>query len=343
MDKKKLVIHILAVEGSPCGVTEQTIYGIDGRPGCGGAELGILTLCRLWHLAGHDVTFYNNPSGGGSEFKHAFVRDFHPHDDRDILIVFRSPTELVRHAKGKIIFYSNDQFTTGDYASFARHASNIVVISEFHKEYFKSMYGIFNTTVIDIPIRVWEYPDNVEKKKNSCIFTSVPDRGLLALLPIWDKIVAKVPDASLTITSDWSLWNGRDFTEEVRPYRMRYAKKANIHYRSAISREELIKVQSEAQFHLYPGIYEELFCISVAESQVAGAIPITSRVGALETTNRFGYKINGVPTSQEFIDNFSDSVIALMSNGSLPDIKESARLEFSNEKVLAEWDKLFYS
>jgi glycosyltransferase involved in cell wall biosynthesis len=331
-------IDILAGEGSPCGVTEQSIYGIDGRPGVGGAELGILTLCRLWHDAGHDVTLYNNPEGGGSAFKQRHIRDFRPHEDRDAVIVFRSPNYDIRNAKGRKIWYSNDQYTTGDYKPFAEAVEKIVVISELHKKYFEDVYGIYNTVVIDIPIRTGEYP-KTEKKKNSCIYASVPDRGLINLPPIWKHIVDRVPDATLTVLGDWSLWNGRDFTQEVAPYRAAFAGRTGVIYKSAVKREELLREQLSAEFHLYPCTYQELFCISVAESQVAGAFPVTSRVGALETTNRFGVKVDGDPSSHDFRMRFADMVVELMRSG-CNDIADKAKEEFSNEKVLAEWDKI---
>jgi hypothetical protein len=41
----------------------------------------------------------------------------------------------------------------------------------------------------------------------------------------------------------------------------------------------------KAELHLYPCEYDELFCIAVAESQVAGAYTVTSNYGSLPTTN----------------------------------------------------------
>ena len=340
---KKLKIDIVSLGGSPTGVTEQSIYGIDGRTGVGGAELGILTLCRMWHDVGHDVTFYNGGQNSRSEFKHADFSAFDKHADRDILIVFRSPIpyEKIIHAKGRKVWYSNDQYTTGDYAGFRQHVDDVVVISDFHNEYFKTAYQINDARVIDIPIRTWEYPDIV-KVRNSCIFTSVPDRGLMKLAPIWDKIVERVPDASLTITGDWSLWDNSDMSGHVRPYRLAFAGKKNVTYLSAIKRAELTGIQSSAEFHLYPCTYDELFCISVAESQCAGVIPITSTTGAVNTTNRFGYKIGGEPSSPDFINTFVDTVVGLMQQPERYDIKARAIAEFGSESILAEWDKLFY-
>ena len=338
----KRIIHVLAHDGSPLGVTERSIYGQDNRNGIGGAELAILTLCRGWHDMGHDVTFYNDPTVvDGSIFKQDRVSSFDPQADRDILITFRSPNPASIGAKGKRIWLSCDQYTVGDFSAFAEKVDYIVGISEFHSDYFKMKYGIHNMRVIDIPIRDWEYPENPTKVKNSCIFTSVPDRGLPALLPIWDRIVEQVPDATLTITSDWSLWTGSDATWAVSPYRVMWAGKKGVKYAGAVKREELIKIQSEAEFHLYPCIYDELFCISVAESQVAGVIPITSKTGALRTTNRLGHIIDGSPMSGEFITKFVDTTVKLMQSDTIADIGWAARKQFGMSEVLKKWEMLF--
>jgi glycosyltransferase involved in cell wall biosynthesis len=336
-----LTIDVIANDGSPLGVTEQSIIGMDGRNGIGGAELAILTLCNGWHKRGHVVTFYNNPAvKGGSVFEHKDLTEFQPQAERDILIIFRSPNHLSYGAKGKKIWFSCDPYTIGDFKEFATRVDAIVGISEFHSNYFKSIYGIHNMQVIDIPVRDWEYSPT-PKVHNSCIFTSVPDRGLMQLLPIWDRIIEQVPDASLTITSDWSLWTGCDVSNAVSPFRMAWAGKKNVRYAGAVKREELIRIQSEAEFHLYPSTFAELFCISVAESQVAGAVPITSTTGALETTNRFGYKISGNPTDSGFIDSFVDTTVNLMKLPERVDIGWNARREFGLEEILDIWEKVF--
>jgi len=337
-------IDVVAFEGSPLGVTEQSIYGIDGRRGVGGAELGILTLCRLWHLAGHDVTFYNNPNvDSGSIFKQGHINNFRPDDDRDILIHFRSPDDRTCNAKGKKIWFSCDQYTSGNYTQFSKTVDKIVCISPTHAEYFKTHYGITNTTVIDIPVRMWEFPKNIQKKENSCIYNSVPDRGLIHLAPIWKQIVAEVPDATLTITGDWSLWSNGNFSHHIDQYRRAFAGLRGVNYLSAISREEYLEVLAQKEFHLYPHIAPnvELFCISLAESQVAGAVPITSRYGAVDTTNRSGYKIEGNPETAEFRNSFAKQVIELMHSDVRQDIRWSASQHFDTLRILEGWEKVF--
>lgn len=339
----KYKIDVLCNDGSPLGVTEQSIFGLDGRNGVGGAELALLTLCRGLHDRGHKVVLYNNPSmSGGSVFQQESIDSFVPSDDRDAVIVFRSPNgRITPDTKGRIIWWSCDQYTIGDFAEFSTKVDDVVCISPHHAEYFKTFYNICDAEVIGIPVRTWEYKNIKNKKRNACIFTSVPSRGAIELLPIWSKIIEQIPDASLTITSDWSLWSGEDVSGSVSPFRMSWAGKPNVNYVGAIKRDELIKIQSEAEFHLYPCIYDELFCISVAESQVAGVFPITSTMGALETTNRFGRRISGNPMSAEFIRNFVDTTVRLMQEEKRLDISYGAEGVFGLDAALDQWTDLF--
>jgi hypothetical protein len=149
-----LKIDVLCNDGSPLGVTEATIEGTDGRMGVGGAELALLTMCRAWQFYGNTVTLYNNPNNPlASSFRQLSIADFNPQDDRDILIIFRSPNEKSRDAKGKKIWWSCDQQTVGDFRALANEVSKVVTISPRHNKFFKDMYGITNSICIDLPVR----------------------------------------------------------------------------------------------------------------------------------------------------------------------------------------------
>lgn len=340
-------LHVLANDGSPLGVTTKSIWGQDGRFGVGGAELAILTLCEGWHERGYDVTFYNNPNEGGvGPFKQKTLQEFDPSEDRDYLIIFRSPNERIKDAKGKRIWFSCDQFTVGNFAKFSQEVEKIVTISPFHDGYFREMYGIFGTTVIDLPVRMNDYKRDVKKVSKKCIYTSVPDRGSVPLRAAWALIQREVPEAQLVLTSDWRLWD-KDIDESVvTPWRLSYAMLPNTSYIGAVKRDELIRHQLEADLLLYPCIYDELFCIAVAEAQVAGAIPITSRYGAVDTTNEFGVRIAGNPSTPEFIDIFVDATVRHLQDPYLREgqieMQRKAEERFSLERILQEWeDKVF--
>lgn len=339
-------IHILCNDGSPLGVTEKSIYGTETRIGVGGAELALLTLAAGWQFYGNDVTLYNNPNeGGASSFKQKTLDEFNPAEDRDILVVFRSPNDRAQGAKGKKVWWSCDQYTVGNFAQWSSWADQIVCISPHHQKYFRNSYGILNTTFIDLPVRTWDYKEPVERVPKRCVFTSIPDRGLTPLHAAWAQIVAQVPDASLHITSDWRLWSEYADPHATAPYKLSFASLPNVTYLGAVPRRTLIQTQMSAELHLYPCLYEELFCISVAESQVAGTLPITSDYGSLSTTN-MGVVLHGNPSEPDFVQRFvNESVKFLTDSAALARhreyVQEAAKRRFSLETILNKWEQVF--
>ena len=230
----------------------------------------------------------------------------------------------------------------GDFKVFSKRVEKIVVISKHHADYFRNMYGIENTIVIDLPVRD-DYKHDVEKVSHRCIYTSIPDRGVMQLHAAWPLIIREVPDASLIITSDWRLWDKYLDKSCVQPYQLAYAGHPNVSYVGAVKRAELIQYQMEAELLLYPCIYEELFCITVAEAQVAGAIPITSQSGAVITTNSFGVQIKGSPYEPSFIEDFVQQAVSHLLD---PDLHEKqiamqakAIKRFSLDRILNQWEK----
>ena len=329
-------------------MTERTLHGEDGRMGVGGAELALLTMAGAWNYYGNDVTLYNDPKeGGASSFKQKTLAEFDPKEDRDILIIFRSPNPIVQHCKGKKIWWSCDSYTIDDFRLFRPMVERVVCISPYHAKYFRDMYGIADGIAIDLPVRTWEYKQEpVQKISKRCIFTSMPERGVMELHAAWARIVAEVPEASLVITSDRRLWTDWATEDMVSHYRLPFARQPNVSYRAAVKRNELVRIQQEADIHLYPCIFEEQFCISVAESQVAGAFPITSDTGALHTTN-MGRVIHGNPQDPKWQDVFVRNAVELLTDPRLPQqqewIREVARKRFSVEKILNTWEEKVFS
>lgn len=336
-------IHVLCNDGSPLKVTMNSIWGKDGRFGVGGAELALLTMCEGWHNRGYDVTLYNNPHEGGvGPFAQKTLDEFDPLENRDHLIVFRSPNERIKEAKGKRTWWSCDQQTVGDFKAFSRRVDKIVTISPRHAEYFKTMYGIEDTITIDLPVRD-DYNGNVEKVSKRCIYTSIPDRGAMQLNAAWALIIRDVPDASLILTSDWRLWDADIDKSCLTPYQLPFARLPNVTYAGAVKRDKLIGYQMSADLLTYPCVYDELFAIAVAEAQVAGAIPITSQFGALKTTNEFGIQIEGSPYEPDFIEKFVKATVSLLNDPCLKERQEEmkfkAKARFALDRILDLWDE----
>jgi glycosyltransferase involved in cell wall biosynthesis len=332
-------IDILCLEGSSLKVTLATLLGNDpAQPGTGGSEYGLLTMCEAWGKAGHQVCLYNNPDiPNGSPFEQRKVDEFKPQDNRDVLIIFRSPNFRANEAKGLKVWWSCDSHTTGSYPAFAKLVDKIVTISPHHSDFFKTTYGITNTIDIDLPVRCWEYNQPVEKVPYRCIFTSVPDRGLAEMMLCWPHIVKQVPEATLVVTSDYRLWGCGAARNEhhLQPF----IGNPSARMLGAIKRPQLVEEELKAELFVYPSTFNEQFCISASEAEVAGAYPITSDFGALPTTN-MGTVIKGDPRTSEWREKFIWEVVNYLRDFSCvkrDEVQKKALARFSIERILEEW------
>lgn len=336
-------IDFLVNDGSPQFVTEKTIWGDMIQPGVGGAELALLTMCAGLKSRGHNVVLYNDPrEPGASSFEQRPIREFRPKDKRDILIVFRSPNIRSLNAVGRKIWWSCDQRTTGDFASFSKTVDEIVTISQYHSDYFAQMYGIEKTIITDLPVRDADYCGLIEnppeRVPNRLIFSSVPDRGLNNLWRMWPMIKQLIPDASLVVTSDYRLWGGSASNEG---HRMRWAARDGIIFLGAVSRQRLLEEQMKADICLYPGSYPELFCIAVAELQYAGVPCITSNIGALATTNMgtiVPVDAGNAHNDKLFMDALMDQINDPNRELRRKALQQSAAQRFSLDTILDYWE-----
>lgn len=282
-----MIIDALVNDGSPLGVTMKDLWGEGNRGiGIGGSEYALLTVLEGFTNRGHTVRLYNDPKEeNASPFQQLPLSAFEPNDNRDVLITFRSPNPRSIVSKGLKVWWSCDQYTIGSFQQFAPHMDKIVCISSFHANHFKEHYRITGANVIDIPIRTQDLEKFVTEPiiLGRCIFTSVPDRGLHILRNIWPRIKMQVPEASLVITSDYRLWGMPHPQNEQ--HRSGWLSMPDVTFLGAVKRHELLLQQARSQLLLYPCIYDELFCVAVAEAECMGVIPVTSSTGALATTN----------------------------------------------------------
>jgi glycosyltransferase involved in cell wall biosynthesis len=339
----KLKIDVLANDGSPLGTHLADVYGENNRIGLGGAELALHTMCDAWHNAGHQVRLYNNPLHQGlSPYRQYSIDSFSPHDDRDILIIFRSPNHRINSAKGKKIWWSTDQYTVGSFEEFSRQVDEIVTISPRHAQYFEDIYKIQNTHVIDLAVRTQDYEQEVEKVPNRLIFCSIPDRGLDILANCYGAIKEEIPDTSLVVTSDYRLWGVASAGNEG--FVQRFLGVGGVKFLGAIPRRDMVQEQMKAQIQAYPCTYDELFCYSVAECQIAGALPITSDIGALGTTN-MGVLISGNMRDRLWQNAFVDMIIQNLKSPELSRIQAGVRRKalkrFSLPNIMKQWDEVF--
>ena len=334
-----LTIDLYANDGSPLGIAPPDIYG----RGVGGAELSMMTWAETMAKRGHRVRVYNNPPTPDDYdgVSYANQASFQANEYRDVFVVYRSPNPWIKAANAGVkLFWSCDQYTIGDFAKDVfPHVDRIVCISPFHVNYHKARYGAENGKIgyIDLGVRLGDYPEGVEKIEGRCIFCSVPDRGLQILRVVWPRIKERAPHASLVITSDYTLWGAPPLNHQ---YRLKWLDQQSANFVGKVPRHELARLQMEAQVHSFPCTYEELFCISAAECQAAGAVPVTSDFGALPTTNEWGRVLVGHPMDGKWQRAFVDNVVGALLADDAPDIAGRARERFDWDAICERWENL---
>jgi glycosyltransferase involved in cell wall biosynthesis len=239
----------------------------------------------------HEVTVYHNGELHG-EYKGVSYLDHKEFRyNCDLLLIVKVP-ELVdnpeiKRVKG-VLFYTN---TVDEKDKLlprrVERMDKIYALSNWHKD--NLLGGVDKVEVLYHGIYPEKYKGG-EKKKNLCIYTSSPDRGLQHLRGFWPKIKEQVPDAEL-ITA----YNGKSEAEMVELYR-------------------------KADFWLYPCCGGELYCISGIEAQASGCFPVHTGCMALEETVRFGTKT----TLQNFV---KDTVMA-MKNRELVEKEREKMIEY---------------
>ncbi|MCK5603904.1 glycosyltransferase family 4 protein [Candidatus Pacearchaeota archaeon] len=340
-------IDLIANDGSPLGVTPPDIYG----RGIGGAELSMMNLMETFAARDHEVRVYNDPIRGGLYDGVEYIdrKKFNPREARDILIIFRSPNPLMIGALAKEmkIWWSMDQYTIGSFASLAELVDYAVTISPYHTKYHIDTYNIPADKIghIDLGVRLSDYEQEVKKIEGRMIFCSIPDRGLPILHAAWPLIHREVPQASLRITSDYTLWGAQS---NVSNHRLNWSGLDGVKFLGNIPRNELVKLQLEAEIMPYPCVYQELFCISAAECQVAGTLPITTTEGALPTTNEFGITVTGdLQNPNTLQNNFVDRIVSLLreDRAYLEERRKTmsvgAKLRFDWVEIAKKWERLF--
>ena len=334
-------IDLFCNDGSPLGLIPPDIYG----KGVGGAELAMMSWAETMAKRGHQIRVFNNPieSGAFDGVQYLPQSLFDPSADRDVFITYRSPNPFTRIAKADVkIHWSCDQYTIGHFGrDIVPYVDYVVCISPYHRDYYQKQYGGGEKVgYFDLGVRLEDYDQDIEKVPGRCIFCSVPDRGLKILRQCWPKIKEQVPHASLVITSDYTLWGSPDPANHQ--HKISWSGLPDVMFVGKIPRAELVKEQLRAVCQPYPCTYEELFCISTAECQVAGAFPITSEIGALKTTNEAVY-LQGDPSSEDWQKELVDQMFLMLTldtDWKLARLRDRARQRFDWQRICNQWERL---
>ena len=332
-NKQKRIVFFSS--GVPYGFLDEDFEG----KGVGGAEASLILLAREFNKDGWRVEIYNRTDKVG-KYNGVYYHNISEYNSTtycDVFILFRSWNPVVEYANTKLkLFWSCDQYTDAqgvwDMKVFP-YVDKTVAISEFHKDHLEKVYNTGKgVKVIDIGINFEDYKP-IKKVKGKAIFCSVPMRGLELLSVLTPQIKERVPDFNLTITSDYRLW-GLDIPKNGE-FKGMFNKLDYVNFVGKVPRKELVKHQLEAEVLAYPCNYDECFCISAMECMAAGAVPVTSDLGALSTTVGDG---GVILSNSELAETFVDSVVDILT-----DHKKRKGLVVKGREIAKQhsWDIIF--
>jgi hypothetical protein len=153
-------------------------------------------------------------------------------------------------------------------------------------------------TVIYNPVdaKLYDAIGKVQRKKDSFVYCSSPDRGLIPLLELWPRILEALPTATLDIFYGWrgcqKLGLGSDASWTKR-YEASRRKFELLRHQKGISVRDMVNPALLANTFLAGGVwaypvidFHETCCTAALEARAAGCVPVAPPLAALTETAR---------------------------------------------------------
>lgn len=299
-----------------------------------GSEKQLICTCSLltseYRIIIFGTNIFNEGVFNGIEFYSAKkMQKFIDENKIDVLILFRYlyPILEIQLKASKVILWLTD--TTPIYSYEAMDIKNmgrnllrnlidkfdhVVTLTNWHKNNIIELYDIPENKleVIGSAIDTNNYIKNIVKQKNRFIWTSNGSRGIRRLFDYFENIRQFMPDAELYVYRDESAFIPEDLQW--------MHDKEYIHYGGKISNDKVFEEFQKSQYWFYPTDFDETYCMSAVEAQLAKCLCITSYKGALiETVADRGILIKESIYSDNYEQIALDNLKRLSNNKKLRD------------------------
>jgi len=298
------------------------------REGLGGSETAAIRLAEgfaeqsvraIVYCNIDEPGYYNGVCYRDSEQLNTSIRS-------DLFIAWRSPEFADETINTKQLVLWMHDTDVGDRLTEQRASrfDSIVVLTEWHKQFMLEFYPFLDASkllVIGNGVNLNSFADQVDRDRNRVVYSSSPDRGLDIILEhIWPKVIERVPDAELHIYYGWESFNrvasmpGYEYLAQfkVKLDQLIVSSKGVVQH-GRISQSELAREFQKSSIWLYPTYFSETYCITAIEAQLAGCIPVTSRLAGLAETVATGEIIDGDVHDPEIQQKYANVVVSLLN------------------------------
>lgn len=225
----------------------------------------------------------------------------------DNYLIFRDPTFFDKdlHPEGNYLFIAQDTIYPFTEAQLAK-VTKYICLSPRHAELalatFPSLKGrVFlcsNGIRTDLIEKIEK--EKIERNPSKLFYASSPDRGLIITLKNWFRIREKCPDAELFVA--YGFENLIKLGEMLNDWRLPFKAELEelmtqkgVHFIGRVNQNEVLRHWFSSNVFLYQNTFFETSCVSLMEAMACGAVPITNKLGALETNTLHGYLYEGTP------------------------------------------------
>lgn len=319
--------------------------------GIGGSEEAVIHLASQFEEKGWNPTVYNSIGTREKRFGRQSWKPFwafNPRDREDAVIAWRTPMAFEHdvNAPCRLVdlhdVLPEPEFTTKRLS----RISKICVKSNYHRSLYPNVPDE-KFEVIGHGVDSSQFGKG-RRDPLKLIYTSSYDRGLEHLLDMWPEVRKAVPKAELHVFYGWqtfdSMYENDGKMQAWKKSMVRKMDQEGILEHGRVSHGRIAEEMSTAGIFAYPCHFEEIFCISAAKAQVAGAIPVVTDYASLSEVVRYGDKVRGDVKGTEIWDVYRDTLIGTLRKSGKIDRKpmmEWASREFDWSKVADRWIELF--
>jgi len=213
-----------------------------------------------------------------------------------------------------------------------------ICLTQWHKSIYTDLYPSLKDKiyVINNGIPIENFPNPVEKIKNTFIYTSRSERGLKKVLELWETINIILPDSQLKISSykpfpDVNSQEDLEIQNTIKKYN-------NITHLGKLDEKQLYDLMNKSEYWLYPTNYHETSCITAMEMLKSRVICLYYPLAGLtDTINDHGIKLTKDLEINQIISLTEDEKKNILING------EKYANTCSWENRYKQWEKLLFN